>query len=103
MPTKHSKNASDRHHLTYGEKRKNGIGSISQRLGSDSQLPFGYCPLSLVPIDDAVVSPSGHIYSISAYSIMMALYSSSEMRSSSLSMWPSSSSLGLSFFLSFPL
>jgi nitric oxide synthase-interacting protein len=63
MPTKHSKNASDRHHLTYGEKRKNGIGSISQRLGSDSQLPFGYCPLSLVPIEDAVVSPSGHIYS----------------------------------------
>jgi nitric oxide synthase-interacting protein len=63
MPTKHSKNNCDNHHYTYGEKKAAGLGSIKQRLGSDSQLPFGYCPLSLAPISDAAVSPSGHIYS----------------------------------------
>jgi nitric oxide synthase-interacting protein len=63
MPTRHSKNAGDRHHFTYGEKKTAGIGSLKQRLGTDSQLPFGYCPLSLTPIEDAVVTPSGRIYS----------------------------------------
>lgn len=55
---------------------KAGLGSITQRLGSDSQLPFGYCCLSLQPVRDAVITfvlidffvlniisrPSGHIY-----------------------------------------
>jgi nitric oxide synthase-interacting protein len=63
MPSRHSKNCGDRHHFTYHEKSKSGIGSITQRLGTDSQLPFGYCPLSLNPIEDAVISPSGRIYS----------------------------------------
>lgn len=40
-----------------------GIGSKHQRLGADSQLPFGYCALSSYPAEDPVVSPSGHIYS----------------------------------------
>lgn len=40
-----------------------GLGTIKQRLGSESQLPFGYCALSLHPAEDAVVSPSGHLYS----------------------------------------
>lgn len=63
MP-KHTKNAADRSHHTYHEKSKYKLGSLSARLGSDSQLPFGYCCLSLQPIadGDAVVSPSGHIY-----------------------------------------
>mmetsp|Transcript_30216 Transcript_30216/g.51103 ORF Transcript_30216/g.51103 Transcript_30216/m.51103 type:complete len:328 (-) Transcript_30216:1178-2161(-) len=63
MPARHSKNAGDRHHFTYDEKKKAGLGSLAQRLGSDSQLPFGYCALSMHPAEDAVVSPSGHIYS----------------------------------------
>jgi nitric oxide synthase-interacting protein len=39
-----------------------GVGSITQRLGKDSQQPFGHCCLCLAPVEDAVVSPSGHIY-----------------------------------------
>jgi nitric oxide synthase-interacting protein len=38
-------------------------GTVTQRLGRDSQLPFGYCCLSLHPAVDPVVSPSGHVYS----------------------------------------
>lgn len=62
MP-KHSKNNSDRGCFTYYEKNAVDQGSISQRLGVDSQLPFGYCCLSLTPVVDPVVSPSGHVYS----------------------------------------
>ncbi len=40
-----------------------GMGSIKQRLGADSQLPFGYCAISMYPAEDAVISPSGHLYS----------------------------------------
>ena len=36
---------------------------MTQRLGTESQLPFGYCCLSMHPAEEAVVSPSGHIYS----------------------------------------
>ena len=62
MPSKHSKNAGDRHHFTYQEKQLAGVGSIRQRIGTDSQLPFGHCPLTLNRINEAVVSPSGRIY-----------------------------------------
>lgn len=62
MPSKHSRNAGDRHHFTYHEKLKAGHGTIRQRLGSDSQLPFGYCALSMHPAEQPVVSPSGRIY-----------------------------------------
>ena len=44
-------------------RAKGGHGSQIARLGTDSQLPFGHCPLSSCPIDDAVVTPSGHMYS----------------------------------------
>jgi len=63
MPQRHSKNNTDSSCFTYFEKHSCGIGSIKQRLGTDSQLPFGYCCLSLHPVVDPVVSPSGHIYS----------------------------------------
>lgn len=63
MPQRHSKNNTDSSCFTYFEKNSCGIGSIKQRLGTDSQLPFGYCCLSLHPVIDPVVSPSGHIYS----------------------------------------
>lgn len=39
------------------------MGSLKQRLGVESQLPFGYCSLSMYPIEDAVATPSGHLYS----------------------------------------
>ena len=61
MPSKHSKKLDDRHHFSYHEKA--GMGTIHQRLGVESQLPFGYCCLSLNPSEEAVVSPSGHLYS----------------------------------------
>ena len=63
MPSKHSKNAGDQHHFSYAEKKMCGYGTEAQRLGTESQTPFGYCCLSLNPVVDAVVSPSGHLYS----------------------------------------
>jgi nitric oxide synthase-interacting protein len=38
------------------------LGSLTERLGADSQLKFGYCPLSLNQVHEGVVTPSGHIY-----------------------------------------
>lgn len=61
MP-RHSKNASVSGHFRYDEKKKANTGTITQRLGTDSQLPFGYCCLSVTPVEDAVISPSGHMY-----------------------------------------
>ena len=49
-------------HFRYHEKVQAGVGSITQRLGTDSQQPFGHCCLSLAPVEDAVMTPSGHIY-----------------------------------------
>ena len=62
MPARHSKNAGSRAHFTHHEKSQ-AANSIKQRIGGESQLPFGYCSLSLHPAEDAVVSPSGRIYS----------------------------------------
>lgn len=63
MPSKHSKNAGGRHHyFSYEEKHKAGLGSINQRIGNDSQLQFGFCPLTLNRINEAVVTPSGRMY-----------------------------------------
>jgi nitric oxide synthase-interacting protein len=39
-----------------------GFGTVTQRLGTDSQLPFGYCALSMQPVTEAVITPSGHLY-----------------------------------------
>jgi nitric oxide synthase-interacting protein len=63
MPSKHSKNSHNRYSFSHYEVKKAGHGHIEQRIGADSQLPFGYCALSLYPVDEAVVSPSGHMYS----------------------------------------
>ena len=52
----------DASHFRYSEKVRAGHGTITQRLGTESQLPFGHCCLSLAPVQDAVMSPSGHIY-----------------------------------------
>jgi hypothetical protein len=52
--------------MYYSNAEKKAWGLISssdtQRLGSDSQLLFGSCPLTLNPIVEAVVTPSGHMY-----------------------------------------
>lgn len=62
MPSRHSKNTGSRSHFTYHEKAK-AANSLKQRIGSESQLAFGYCALSLNPAENPVVSPSGRIYS----------------------------------------
>jgi len=63
MPSKHSKANGHPGVFTYWE-RSQLKGTVVERLGKDSQLPFGYCSLSLTPIDgDAVISPSGRLYS----------------------------------------
>lgn len=62
MPSRHSKH--ERAIYTTHEKSKaKFMGTLSQRLGTESQLPFGYCPLTTTPIDDCVISPSGRLYS----------------------------------------
>lgn len=52
---------------TYSElakaRQQSNYGSLESRLGQDSQLPFGCCCLSLAPAEDAVATPSGHLYS----------------------------------------
>lgn len=55
MPQKHSKNNTDGAVFTHHERRAAGYGTQKQRLGTDSQNPFGYCCLSLKPVIDPVV------------------------------------------------
>ena len=38
-------------------------GTQRLRFGKDSMVPFGHCCLSLQPVVDPVVTPSGHLYS----------------------------------------
>lgn len=64
--SKHSKKACTRADFTYAEKNAANSslgGTTVQRLGADSQNPFGYCSLSLKPAEEPVVSPSGRVYS----------------------------------------
>ena len=61
--SRQSHHSRERSHATYEEKQRGESGSLKIRLGTDSQLPFGYCSISLHPTNDPVVSPSGHIYS----------------------------------------
>lgn len=75
MP-RHSKNSQDRSYHTFSERSKssaiNKWGTQRARLGRDSQLPFGYCSLTLTATDDPVASPSGHVYDRQAiYSYML--------------------------------
>lgn len=49
--------------ITYQERKKIKDGTQSVRFGVDSQLPFGYCALTLGPVVDPIVTPSGHMYS----------------------------------------
>lgn len=52
--------------MSYGEKanlNNTWCGTQERRVGTDSQIPFGYCCLSLQPVVEPVVSPTGHLYS----------------------------------------
>jgi nitric oxide synthase-interacting protein len=64
---KHSKSAASAPLLTASERRsagEQGLGTQYARIGTVSQLPFGYCSLSNKPTDgDAVATKSGRIYS----------------------------------------
>ncbi|KAL3780490.1 hypothetical protein HJC23_012575 [Cyclotella cryptica] len=63
--TRKSKQPGGHNPLTYSERKRlksSGYGTQSQRLTSESQLPFGYCHLSTSPAVEAVATPSGHIY-----------------------------------------
>lgn len=66
MPQKHSKNNGSGTYgvFSHGERRQcEFMASLEARCGSDSQLPFGWCALSLRPATDPVCTPSGHVYS----------------------------------------
>ena len=51
--------------VNYHELKKHAqdYGTKEARFGVDSQLPFGYCALTLAPVVEPVVTPSGHVYS----------------------------------------
>lgn len=64
MPARHSKKRGSDAVFTYDERKKQ-VGEVTNRLGADSQLPFGHCNLTLTAISEgaeSVVSPSGRIY-----------------------------------------
>ena len=66
MPQKHSRNNGSSTYgvFSHGERKQcDFMQSLEARCGSDSQLPFGWCALSLQPAVDPVATPSGHIYS----------------------------------------
>ena len=61
--TKHSRNRTDRPYQTAQERAEAGFAKThSEKLGTDMQLPFGYCCLSMKPAADPVASPYGHIF-----------------------------------------
>ncbi|CAD7701384.1 unnamed protein product [Ostreobium quekettii] len=62
---RHSKNAGvmGSEALTYSEKRKLGYGTVTERLGKDSQGNFDDCALTLQPAKDPVCTPDGIVYS----------------------------------------
>mmetsp|Transcript_3009 Transcript_3009/g.3624 ORF Transcript_3009/g.3624 Transcript_3009/m.3624 type:complete len:285 (+) Transcript_3009:1-855(+) len=66
--TRKSKQAGGHQPLTHYERTKkfksSAYGTTRARLHTDSQQPFGDCPLSLQPIEGpALATPSGHLYS----------------------------------------
>ena len=73
MPQRHSKNNTAKSFFTYAEKQAMKMGTIKQRLGTDSHVQFAHCCLTLSPVVDPVATPSGHIYSREAiYEYLLA-------------------------------
>ena len=60
--TRHSKNQNARMFFTAAERQKAGFGSHKERLSAESQVPFGFCCLSLRLPDDPVATPEGFIF-----------------------------------------
>ena len=62
--SRHSKNNTAGPTFTYHEKKmlKNQYGTISQRMGLDSQLPFSYCHLCLHPVSNPHTCTKGHLF-----------------------------------------
>ena len=63
MGTRHAKNQCTQAHYSQAERRADGYGSQTQRLGSESLLPFGTCCISLKPVVDPLVSKKGDLFS----------------------------------------
>lgn len=62
MP-RHSKNASDRAYMCNLELTQSQFNfTQSERIGTDSHLPFGFCCLSMKAPQNPVVTPEGFIY-----------------------------------------
>ncbi len=61
--TRHAKNQCTQAHYSQAERRADGYGSQTQRLGGESLLPFGTCCISLKPVVDPVVSKKGDLFS----------------------------------------
>ena len=61
--TRHSKNRNDLAYATKWERDEAGYSNTrKERLDGDSQLPFGFCSISLSVCKEPVASPYGHIY-----------------------------------------
>ncbi|GMI60447.1 hypothetical protein ScalyP_jg8523 [Parmales sp. scaly parma] len=60
--TRKSKHANGHSAFTKHEFGLLDYGTATTRVGSDSQIKFGVCPLSLQPIKVAVCTPSGSVY-----------------------------------------
>eukprot|EP00392_Amoebophrya_sp_AT5.2_P010135 g10188.t1 len=78
--TRHAKNRTDLPYQTYTERKESGYSKFQTeklmtgpagkwptagptiKLGTDVQLPFGFCCLSLKPAIDPVASPYGHVF-----------------------------------------
>jgi hypothetical protein len=61
--TRHAKGQATQAHYSQAERRADGYGSQTQRLGGESLLPFGTCCISLKPVVDPVVSKKGDLFS----------------------------------------
>ena len=57
-----SRNQTDRPFLSNQELTKVKWGTVKDRLTGDSQLPFGYCALSLKPAKDPMCTSQGWVY-----------------------------------------
>jgi hypothetical protein len=64
--TRHAKNQCTQAHYSHSERIADGYGTQKQRLGGESLLPFGMCPISLKPLEDPMVSKKGDVFSKAA-------------------------------------
>lgn len=63
MGTRHAKNQCTQAHYSQAERRADGYGSQTARLGGESLQVFGTCCITLKPVVDPVVSKKGDLFS----------------------------------------